>query len=118
MHGRLERKGGKESMLRIEHFSKRYKGGKKAVDDLNLFVEAGDIYGFIGHNGAGKSTTIKSVAGVLEFEEGTITIDGIDIKENPVACKKCMAYIPDNPDLYEHLTGIQYLNFIGDIVCL
>ena len=76
---------------------------------------AGDIYGFIGHNGAGKSTTIKSVAGVLEFEEGTITIDGIDIKENPVACKKCMAYIPDNPDLYEHLTGIQYLNFIGDI---
>lgn len=115
MHGRLERKGGKESMLRIEHFSKRYKGGKKAVDDLNLFVEAGDIYGFIGHNGAGKSTTIKSVAGVLEFEEGTITIDGIDIKENPVACKKCMAYIPDNPDLYEHLTGIQYLNFIGDI---
>ena len=102
-------------MLRIEHFSKRYKGGKKAVDDLNLFVEAGDIYGFIGHNGAGKSTTIKSVAGVLEFEEGTITIDGIDIKENPVACKKCMAYIPDNPDLYEHLTGIQYLNFIGDI---
>mgnify|MGYP000196489368 CR=1 FL=1 len=94
---------------------KRYKGGKKAVDDLNLFVEAGDIYGFIGHNGAGKSTTIKSVAGVLEFEEGTITIDGIDIKENPVACKKCMAYIPDNPDLYEHLTGIQYLNFIGDI---
>lgn len=108
-------KGGKESMLRIEHFSKRYKGGKKAVDDLNLFVEAGDIYGFIGHNGAGKSTTIKSVAGVLEFEEGTITIDGIDIKENPVACKKCMAYIPDNPDLYEHLTGIQYLNFIGDI---
>ena len=115
MHGRLERKGGKESMLRIEHFSKRYKGGKKAMDDLNLFVEAGDIYGFIGHNGAGKSTTIKSVAGVLEFEEGTITIDGIDIKENPVACKKCMAYIPDNPDLYEHLTGIQYLNFIGDI---
>ena len=115
MHGRLERKGGKESMLRIEHFSKRYKGGKKAVDDLNLFVEAGDIYGFIGHNGAGKSTTIKSVAGVLEFEEGTITIDGIDIKENPFACKKCMAYIPDNPDLYEHLTGIQYLNFIGDI---
>ena len=102
-------------MLRIEHFSKSYKGGKKAVDDLNLFVEAGDIYGFIGHNGAGKSTTIKSVAGVLDFEEGTITIDGMDIRKDPVACKKRMAYIPDNPDLYEHLTGIQYLNFIGDI---
>ncbi|MBS4980110.1 MAG: ABC transporter ATP-binding protein [Lachnospiraceae bacterium] len=102
-------------MLRIEHFSKSYKGGKKAVDDLNLFVEAGDIYGFIGHNGAGKSTTIKSVAGVLDFEEGTITIDGMDIRKDPVACKKRMAYIPDNPDLYEHLTGIQYLNFIGGI---
>ena len=108
-------KDGKEEMLRIEHFSKSYKGGKKAVDDLNLLVEAGDIYGFIGHNGAGKSTTIKSVAGVLDFEEGTITIDGMDIRRDPVACKKCMAYIPDNPDLYEHLTGIQYLNFIGDI---
>ena len=102
-------------MLEIRNLSKAYKKGKKAVDGLNLRVEAGDIYGFIGHNGAGKSTTIKAVVGVLDFEEGTITIDGIDIKENPVACKKCMAYIPDNPDLYEHLTGIQYLNFISDI---
>lgn len=102
-------------MLEIRNFSKTYKGRKKAVSQLNLTVEAGDIYGFIGHNGAGKSTTIKAIVGVLEFEEGEILIDGTDIRKNPVACKKKMAYIPDNPDLYEHLTGIQYLNFIGDI---
>ena len=102
-------------MLSISHFSKSYKGGKKAVDDLTLTVENGDIYGFIGHNGAGKTTTIRSIAGVLDFEEGEITVDGISVKDNPVACKQRMAYIPDNPDLYDYLTGIQYLNFIGDM---
>ena len=102
-------------MLEIIHFSKTYKGNKKAVDDLNLTVEAGDIYGFIGHNGAGKTTTIRAVVGVMEFEEGDIRIDGVSVKEDPVACKKVTAYIPDNPDLYDHLTGIQYLNFIADV---
>lgn len=102
-------------MLTIRHFTKSYKGGKKAVDDLNLVVEKGDIYGFIGHNGAGKTTTIRSVVGVLDFEQGDIEIDGISIKKDPVACKRVTAYIPDNPDLYDHLTGIQYLNFIGDL---
>lgn len=102
-------------MLEIKNFSKTYKKGKKAVDQLNLTVEAGDIYGFIGHNGAGKSTTIKAIVGVLDFEEEEILIDGKNIRTEPLECKKIMAYIPDNPDLYEHLTGIQYLNFIGDI---
>jgi ABC-2 type transport system ATP-binding protein len=102
-------------MLKIKNLSKSYKGEKKAVDDLSLDIESGDIFGFIGHNGAGKTTTIRAIAGVLDFEEGEITIDGIQIKKDPVACKKRTAYIPDNPDLYEHLTGIGYLNFIGDI---
>ena len=102
-------------MLETKNFSKTYKKGKKAVDQLNLTVEAGDIYGFIGHNGAGKSTTIKAIVGVLDFEDGEILIDGKNIRTAPLECKKVMAYIPDNPDLYEHLTGIQYLNFIGDI---
>lgn len=102
-------------MLKIVNFSKSYKGGKRAVDGLNLEVESGDIFGFIGHNGAGKTTTIRAIAGVLDFEEGDILIDGISIKKDPVSCKKITAYIPDNPDLYEHLTGIAYLNFIGDI---
>ncbi|HWT73823.1 MAG TPA: ABC transporter ATP-binding protein [Mobilitalea sp.] len=102
-------------MLVIKNFSKSYKSNKKAVDNLNLEVKSGDIFGFIGHNGAGKTTTIRSVVGVLDFEEGEITIDGISIKKDPVACKQRMAYIPDNPDLYEHLSGIAYLNFIGDI---
>ena len=103
------------AMLTITNFSKRYKGGKKAVDGLSLTVEAGDIFGFIGHNGAGKTTTIRAIAGVLDFEEGDIRVDGVSVKEDPVACKRLLAYIPDNPDLYDHLTGIQYLNFIGDI---
>lgn len=103
------------AVLEIRNFSKVYKGGKRAVDHFNLSVEAGDIYGFIGHNGAGKSTTIKSVAGVLDFEEGEIFVDGHSVQKSPLECKKAIAYIPDNPDLYEHLTGIQYLNFIGDI---
>lgn len=102
-------------MLAIKHLTKHYKGSNKGVTDLNLEIASGDIYGFIGHNGAGKSTTIKSIAGVQDFEEGEILIDGHSIKNEPVVCKQMMAYIPDNPDLYEHLTGIQYLNFIGDI---
>lgn len=102
-------------MLKITNFSKTYKGGKKAVSNLNLTIESGDIYGFIGHNGAGKTTTIKAVAGILEFEEGQIEIDGQSIVDDPVACKMKMAYVPDNPDIYEFFTGIQYLNFICDI---
>lgn len=101
-------------MLKIENFTKKY-GEKKAVDQLSLHIEKGNIYGFIGHNGAGKTTTLKSVAGIMEFEEGEIYIDGQSIKQNPLACKKQMAYIPDNPDLYEYLTGIKYLNFIADV---
>lgn len=104
-----------EKMLEIKNFSKIYKGGKKAADNINITVEAGDIYGFIGHNGAGKSTTIRSIVGVLDFEEGDILIDGHSVKSEPMECKKITAYIPDNPDIYEHLTGIQYLNFIADI---
>lgn len=104
-----------KTMLRIKNFSKIYKGGKRAVDNLSLDVEAGDIYGFIGHNGAGKTTTLRAVVGVLDFEEGDILINGISVKKDAVACKKITAYIPDNPDLYDHLTGIQYLNFIGDV---
>ncbi|MCL2254467.1 MAG: ABC transporter ATP-binding protein [Lachnospiraceae bacterium] len=102
-------------MLTITNFSKTYKGNKKAVDDLTLTVSAGDIYGFIGHNGAGKSTTIKAVVGVLDFEEGEILINGHSVKKDPFACKKITAYIPDQPNLYDHLSGIQYLNFISDI---
>ncbi|KEK23036.1 ABC transporter ATP-binding protein [Bacillus gaemokensis] len=102
-------------MLEIINFSKTYKGGRKAVDHLNLVVQAGDIFGFIGHNGAGKSTTIKSLVGVIDFEEGEIFVDGHSVKKDPIACKRVMAYIPDNPDLYEQLTGIQYLNFVADV---
>ena len=98
------------NILEIKNFSKTYKGNKKAVDNLCITVEAGDIYGFIGHNGAGKSTTIKSVVGVLEFTEGEIYIDGHSVKKEPMECKSITAYIPDNPDIYEFLTGIQYLN--------
>ena len=101
-------------MLNIEHLTKAY-GEKKAVDDLHLHIVPGEIYGFIGHNGAGKTTTLKSVAGILQFDEGEITIDGISIKENPLECKRRFAYIPDNPDLYDYMTGIKYLNFIADI---
>ena len=101
-------------MLNIEHLTKAY-GEKKAVDDLNLHIAPGEVYGFIGHNGAGKTTTLKSVVGILQFDAGEITIDGISIKENPLECKRCFAYIPDNPDLYDYMTGIKYLNFIADI---
>lgn len=101
-------------MLRMEHLTKVY-GGKKAVDDLSLHIQPGEIYGFIGHNGAGKTTTLKSVVGILQFDEGEITIDGISIREQPLVCKKKFAYIPDNPDLYDFMTGIKYLNFIADV---
>ncbi len=102
-------------MLTISNLSKTYKGGKKAVDNLTLEIQKGDIYGFIGHNGAGKTTTIKCVTGILEFSEGDIRIEGKSIKTNPLECKRMIAYIPDNPDLYENMTGIQYLNFITDV---
>lgn len=101
-------------MLRIENLTKTY-GDKKAVDDLSLHIKKGEIYGFIGHNGAGKTTTIKSCCGILQFDEGEIYVDGISVKKNPIECKKKIAYIPDNPDLYEFMSGIKYLNFIADI---
>lgn len=102
-------------MLEIKNYSKTYGEGKKAADNVSLTVESGDIYGFIGHNGAGKSTTIRAVVGVLDFTEGEIYIDGHSVKDEPMECKKVTAYIPDNPDLYENLTGIQYLNFVADV---
>ncbi|MBQ1604998.1 MAG: ABC transporter ATP-binding protein [Lachnospiraceae bacterium] len=102
-------------MLEIRHFSKSYGSDKLAVDDVNITVESGDIYGFIGHNGAGKSTTIRAAVGVLDFTDGDIYIDGHSVKDEPMECKRVTAYIPDNPDLYENLTGIQYLNFISDV---
>ncbi|MBO7634228.1 MAG: ABC transporter ATP-binding protein [Lachnospiraceae bacterium] len=101
-------------VLKITNYTKVYGKDKKACDNVSLTVKSGDIFGFIGHNGAGKSTTIRAVVGVLDFDEGTIEIDGHDVKKDPMACKEVTAYIPDNPDLYENLTGIQYLNFVAD----
>lgn len=101
-------------MLKIDHLTKIY-GDYKAVDDLSLHIVPGEIYGFIGHNGAGKTTTLKSVVGILQFDEGEILIDGTSIKSDPIKCKKELAYIPDNPDIYEFMTGIKYLNFVADI---
>ena len=101
-------------MLQIEHLTKAY-GDKKAVDDLSLHICPGEIYGFIGHNGAGKTTTLKSAVGILRFDSGEIRINGRSIKDEPVACKRVLAYIPDNPDLYDFMTGIKYLNFVADI---
>jgi len=103
------------AILDIRHYSKAYGTDKKAADDVSISVMSGDIYGFIGHNGAGKSTTIRAVVGVLDFTEGEIYIDGHSVKTEPLACKRVTAYIPDNPDLYENLTGIQYLGFIADV---
>ena len=103
------------SLLQIENYTKCYGGTKKAADNISLNVEAGDIYGFIGHNGAGKSTTIRAIVGVIDFTDGEIFIDGHSVKAEPLECKKITAYIPDNPDLYENLTGIQYLNFVADV---
>ena len=101
-------------MLKIEHLTKIY-GDKKAVDDLSLHIRPGELYGFIGHNGAGKTTTINACCGILQQEEGDIWIDGVSIREDPLGCKAKLAYIPDNPDLYEFMTGIQFLNFVADI---
>ena len=104
-------------MLKIEHLTKTY-GDKKAVDDMTLHIAPGEIYGFIGHNGAGKTTTIKSCAGILQFDAGEIYVDGLSVKTDALECKRRMAYIPDNPDLYEFMSGIKYLNFIADIFCV
>ena len=101
-------------MLKIEHLTKTY-GEKKAVDDLSLTIAPGEIYGFIGHNGAGKTTTLKSVAGIMQFDAGEIEIGGVSVRRDPLSCKKKTAYIPDNPDLYEFMSGIQFLNFIADV---
>lgn len=101
-------------MLEIQHFTKRY-GKKTAVDDLSLTIQAGEICAFIGHNGAGKTTTLKACCGILPFEEGDILVDGISVRRDPVACKRKIAYLPDNPDLYEFMTGTKYLNFIADV---
>lgn len=101
-------------MLKIEHLTKRY-GDKVAVDDLSIEIKSGEIYGFIGHNGAGKTTTIKCSCGLLEFEQGEIYVDGISIKEDPLECKRRLSYLPDNPDLYDFMPGIKYLNFVADI---
>ena len=103
-----------ENMLQINHLTKTY-GDKKAVDDLSLHIQPGEIYGFIGHNGAGKTTTIKSCCGILQFDSGEILIDGKSISKDPLGCKSVLAYIPDNPDLYEFMSGIQFLNFVADI---
>ena len=102
-------------MLNIDHYSKTYPGGHKAVDDLSIHVLPGEIYGFIGHNGAGKTTTLRAAAGVMDFTEGRILIDGHDVKKEPVAAKKVTAFLPDNPDLYDFMKGIDYLNFIADL---
>lgn len=102
-------------MLRIENLTKTYRGGKTAVSDLSLEIRPGEIFGFIGHNGAGKTTTIKCAVGIHDFDKGDIFIDGVSVKDDPLRCKSVTAYIPDNPDIYDYLTGIQYLNFIADI---
>ena len=103
-------------MLQINHYTKQYTpNGPKAVDDLSLHILSGEIYGFLGHNGAGKTTTIKACCGILDFTEGEILVNGMSIKTQPLECKKIMSYIPDNPDLYEFMSGIQYLNFVGDV---
>ena len=101
-------------MLHIEHLTKSY-GDKKAVDDLSIHIAPGEIYGFIGHNGAGKTTTLKACCGILQYDSGDITVDGISMRKDPLLCKSRIAYIPDNPDIYEFMTGIQFLNFVSDV---
>lgn len=101
-------------MLRIEHLTKTF-GDVKAVDDLSLHIQPGEVYGFIGHNGAGKTTTLKACCGILGFDAGEIYVDGHSIRQDPLACKQSLAYIPDNPDLYDYMTGIEFLTFIGDV---
>lgn len=102
-------------MLTIKNLTKHYKGSNKGVTNLSLHVAPGDLYAFIGHNGAGKTTTLKCITGIHDFDNGEIIVNGIDLRADPLACKRAFAYIPDNPDLYEYLTGIQYLNFIADV---
>lgn len=102
-------------MVTIKNYSKIYDGSKKAVDDLSITINDGDLFGFIGSNGAGKTTTLKAIVGILPFEIGTIEINGIDIQKDPIACKRQTAFIPDNPDLYDQLTGLQYINFVADV---
>ncbi len=102
-------------MLKINHLTKHYKGSSKGVTDISIHVEKGDIFAFIGHNGAGKTTTLKCITGIHDFEKGEIFIDGVSLRKEPLKCKQSFAYIPDNPDLYEYLTGIQYLNFVADV---
>ena len=102
-------------MIVIEHLEKKYKGTDKGIKDISLHVEKGDLFAFIGHNGAGKTTLLKCITGIHDFDKGKILIDGTDLEQNPLDCKRKFAYIPDNPDLYEYLTGMQYLNFIGDV---
>ena len=101
-------------MLKIENLTKIY-GDKKAVDDLSIHIKPGEIYGFIGHNGAGKTTTLKACCGILQYDSGEITVDGVSVKQDPIKCKSKIAYIPDTPDLYEFMTGIQFLNFVADV---
>ena len=113
-HGTNKTKSEESKMLKIEHLTKTY-GEKKAVDDLSLHIKPGEIYGFIGHNGAGKTTTLKAVVGILQFDKGEILINGKSIRTAPLECKRDIAYIPDNPDLYDYMTGIKYLNFIADV---
>ena len=115
VHVKYEAIRKEKSMLTIKNLTKRYKGSNKGIHGLNLQIEAGDIYAFIGHNGAGKTTAIKCIVGIHGFDEGEVLIDGVSIQQDPMHCKRQIAYIPDNPDLYEYLTGIQYLNFIADI---
>lgn len=105
-------------MLKIIGLSKSYDGTKKAVNNVSLEIQGGEIFGFIGHNGAGKTTTIKAIVGLMDFDEGEIFVNGLSVKEKPIECKKIIAYIPDNPDLYDNLTGIQFLNFIADIFAI
>ena len=102
-------------MIVIEHLEKKYRGTDKGIKDISLHVEKGDLFAFIGHNGAGKTTLLKCITGIHDFDKGKIMIDGTDLEQNPMDCKRKFAYIPDNPDLYEYLTGMQYLNFIGDV---
>jgi ABC-2 type transport system ATP-binding protein len=106
---------GREIMLKIDHVSKSYDGIKKAVNDVSLSIEPGDIFGFVGHNGAGKTTLLKSIAGIIDFDEGDITVNDLSVKKNSLEVKKQIAYIPDNPDVYESLSGLQYLEFIADV---
>ena len=111
----IEEEKRRKKMIEIKNFSKIYQNGKKAVDEVSLQINNGEIFAFIGHNGAGKTTTLKAITGILDFEQGDILINGKSIKKEPIACKKQMAYVPDNPDLYENMKAIDFINFICDM---